>query len=303
MKQFVPMLARYAGIDDQALLENDVRLHLLLEDLVNDDRIAEHLLFKGGTSLIKCHLHYPRFSTDIDFTWDHPDAWHEMGTNELRRTLRPIQRDLLDIIEEHADAHGLSFDPESPEDVQYGQSNKLMTIILHYETLGGIPRILKLQFNFLEHLLYEPQHAQAHSLLADDIPDELAVLDSQFPDRYATPVAVRTYDPRELLAEKGRAVLTRQATKVRDVLDLFLIETELGHPVADHEGDILEKTSAAVDRAQRYEEQLDLVDERFQALIEDDVEPLLLEPIDEAAFEEHRRHVVDVLDRVADKLA
>lgn len=45
------MLARYAGVDDQALLENDVRLHLLLEDLANDERIAEHPLFKGGASL------------------------------------------------------------------------------------------------------------------------------------------------------------------------------------------------------------------------------------------------------------
>lgn len=302
MKAFIPMLARHAGIDDLALLENDVRLHLLLKDLVNDGRIADGLLFKGGTSLIKCYLHYPRFSTDLDFTWDHPESWHEKGTNALRRTLRPIQRNLLEVISEHASAHGFMFDSGTPKDVRYGQSNKLMTLILRYQTLGGLPRILKLQFNFLEPLLYPPQARQARSLLAEETPEALAVLDSELPDRYATPVTVRCYDPREILAEKGRAVLTRQATKVRDVLDLFLIETKLGYKLEDHEEDILRKTNAAVDRAERYEEQLDLVDERFRALLEEDVGPLLLKPIDEAGFEAHRRHVVDVLGRVAGEL-
>ena len=61
LRTFLPALARYAGIADQDLLEKDVRLHFLLEGLVQDPSVGEDLVFKGGTCLIKCYLDYPRF--------------------------------------------------------------------------------------------------------------------------------------------------------------------------------------------------------------------------------------------------
>ena len=69
LKGFVPALAKYTGIQNQELLEKDVRLHLLLTALAGDDRLHEHLLFKRGNCLIKCFLGYWRFSEDLDFTW------------------------------------------------------------------------------------------------------------------------------------------------------------------------------------------------------------------------------------------
>lgn len=302
MKDFVPMLAEHADVDDRELLENDVRLHLLLEALFSDDRAGDRLLFKGGTCLIKCHLDYPRFSTDLDFTWHHPDDWLEMGTNELRRTVRPLQRDLVDAIREHVSAQGLPAEDGDSFEVQYGQSNKVLTVVILYETETGISRMLKLTFNFLEPLRYEPETVEARSLLGGGVPDALKVLDSETADRYAAPVPVHAYDPREILAEKGRAILTREATKVRDVLDLYLLEDRLDLPVEDHADDIQAKTQHAVERADRYARELERADERFPALLEDDPGPLLLEEIDREAFDKHRRRAVDTLRGIRDRI-
>lgn len=68
MISFLPMLAQHLGVKDQELLEKDVRLHSLLGAIARDPSVGPHLVFKGGTCLIKCFLDYPRFSSDLDFT-------------------------------------------------------------------------------------------------------------------------------------------------------------------------------------------------------------------------------------------
>lgn len=66
MMALIPMLSEHLGVKDQELLEKDVRLHALLGSLARDPTFGSHLVFKGGTCLIKCYLDYPRFSTDLD---------------------------------------------------------------------------------------------------------------------------------------------------------------------------------------------------------------------------------------------
>jgi predicted nucleotidyltransferase component of viral defense system len=72
VRTLVPMLAEQLNIPDQPLIEKDVRLHLLLGRLTRDRRFGPHVAFKGGTCLIKCYWDYPRFRTDLDFTWVDP---------------------------------------------------------------------------------------------------------------------------------------------------------------------------------------------------------------------------------------
>lgn len=98
MRSFVPMLAEHLGVRDHGLLEKDVRLHLLLGSLTRDPMCGPHLVFKGGTCLIKCYLDYPRFSTDLDFTW--VDAatvrpsvkWDKGACRDVRPTQRELQK-------------------------------------------------------------------------------------------------------------------------------------------------------------------------------------------------------------------
>lgn len=65
MKDFVEVLGRELGIQDEVLLEQDVRLHQVLHHFTQESSIKDNLLFKGGTCLIKCHLDYLRFSVDL----------------------------------------------------------------------------------------------------------------------------------------------------------------------------------------------------------------------------------------------
>lgn len=300
MKVFVPMLAAHAGIADQDLLEKDVRLHLLLDALATDGAIGPRLIFKGGTCLIKCYLDYPRFSTDLDFTWRPVPAWDAPGTKELRRVLRPPQRTLIDRMTEHATAHGLAFDPA--RDIQYGQSNRMMTALLRYESIARLPGLLKVQVNFAESLLYPSQPREARGLLGTTLPAAMNLLDGDLPSRYARPVSIEAYDAREILAEKGRAILTRQAAKTRDLVDLFLLETGLGLRIEDHVDAIGTKTRTAIERAQRYRAHMELAKGRFDLLKEEDVRPLLLKPLNEAAFQAYRERALSVLADVAKRV-
>lgn len=58
--------ADYFGIEE-ALVEKDYYVTLFLNEL---NKRVPHLLFKGGTSLSKCHKIIDRFSEDIDLTLD-----------------------------------------------------------------------------------------------------------------------------------------------------------------------------------------------------------------------------------------
>ena len=80
--------ADYYGIEE-ALVEKDYYVSLFLDRL--KDRVP-HLLFKGGTSLSKCHKIIDRFSEDIDLTLD-----AEHSTQGPRKHLKD---DILAVLDE-----------------------------------------------------------------------------------------------------------------------------------------------------------------------------------------------------------
>jgi predicted nucleotidyltransferase component of viral defense system len=289
------MLAEHLGIPDQELLEKDVRLHLLLGSLARDPNLGPHLAFKGGTCLIKCYLDYPRFSTDLDFTWvdSDPNARASAGTNAFRRAVRPTQREVETWFQTWANENGYRAD--HPETFRYGHNNRMMTVNLRYPTPSSTNGVIKVQLNFEDPLLFPTAPARARSLLTGPLPTKFLLLEGTLATKYATPVAVTAYDPREILVEKCRAILTRTAAKSRDLVDLFLLERDRGLRVEDHTAGILEKTRRAVEGSLRYREQADGFDEREALLLEEDVTPLLLKPIDMKAFQKHRERVVRFL--------
>jgi predicted nucleotidyltransferase component of viral defense system len=295
VRNLVPMLAEHLNITDQELLEKDVRLHLLLGSLARDTRFGPHLAFKGGTCLIKCYLDYPRFSTDLDFTWLDPDpsARSSFGTNAFRRGVRPTQRELETWFQTWAGVSGYRAD--HPETFQYGRSNVMMTAKLRYTTPSSTEGLIKVQLNFEDPLLFPPAPGRARSLLTGPLPPKFLLLERTLASDYATPVAVTAYDPREILVEKCRAILTRTAAKSRDLVDLFLLERDRGLRVEDHISGILDKARRAVEGASRYRRQAERFGEREALLLEEDVTPLLLKPINMKAFQRHRERVVHFL--------
>ncbi len=292
MISFIPMLARHLGLNDQDLLEQDVRLHSLLAACVGDPALGPHLVFKGGTCLIKCYLDYPRFSSDLDFAWidaSSPERGSE-GSHAFRRRIRPTQRQIEAWFRELAGSRGYRAEPG--ESFRYGRSNRMMTITLRYDRVHGEAGLMKLQLNFEEPLIFPTVLAEARSLLRGRRPAEFNLLAGDPATSYAKPIPVTAYDPREILVEKCRALLTRTAAKSRDLVDLFLLETRKGLRVEEHGTAIVEKTRYAIIGAARYRAQATSFDEREALLLEEDVRPLLLKPIDLAAFDSYRKRVI-----------
>ena len=295
MMAFVPMLAEHLGVKDQELLEKDVRLHALLGNLVRDPRFGSHLAFKGGTCLIKCYLDYPRFSTDLDFTWitDPGSGSVPMGTKAFRRGIRPTQRTLERWFREWVGPQG--YRVENPEFFRYGRSNRMMTVNLRYPSPAATNGLVKVQLNFEDPLLYPTVLTEARSLLRGTVPPAFRLLEGDPAAVYSASIPVTAYDPREILVEKCRAILTRTAAKSRDLVDLFLLERDRGLRVERHEVQIVEKTRRAVQGVLRYRKQAEQFDEREALLLEEDVRPLLLKAIDMEVFQKHRERVVPFL--------
>jgi hypothetical protein len=295
MMAFIPMLSEHLGVKDQELLERDVRLHALLGSLARDPTFASHLAFKGGTCLIKCYLDYPRFSTDLDFTWlsGAVEARNGHGTQRLRRQIRPAQRILEAWLKDWAMREGYS--SEDPRFFNYGRSNRMMTANLRYSSASANDGFMKVQINFEEPLLYPTVSAKARSLLRGTIPAAFRLLEGNPAIGYATVLPVTAYDPKEILVEKCRAILTRTAAKSRDLVDLFLLERDRGLRVENYEAGVVEKTRRSVQGSARYRTQARSFDERETLLLEEDVRPLLLKPIDVDAFQRHRERVIPFL--------
>lgn len=87
-EQAVRSTSRYFGVEP-ALVEKDYFVTLVLEK-INEN--APGLLFKGGTSLSKCHKIIDRFSEDIDLTLD-----EEHFTQGQRQKLKYI---IIDVCKE-----------------------------------------------------------------------------------------------------------------------------------------------------------------------------------------------------------
>ena len=171
----------------------------------------------------------------------------------------------------------------------------MMTVNLQYPSQSETTGLIKVQLNFDESLAFPTVGAQANSLLRGAIPAKFRLLEGDPAVSYATPLPVLAYDPREILIEKCRAILTRTAPKWRDLVDLYLLEKDLKLRVEDFRPEIVNKARRAVRAVTRYREQAQTYNARQAALLEEDVRPLLLKPIDHAAFQVYRERVVGFL--------
>lgn len=307
LKAYVPALLKETKRIERApkpvrqdLLEKDILLHLLLQQIATDKEAAGKLLFKGGTCLIKAYLDYPRFSVDLDFTWADASAWIDAPIKKVRDLSREARHATVRALERACDSVGLS---RTKEWIVWGRESEQLTATATYQDIAGFEGTIKFQVNFTEPLLYAPPRTQAHSLLRSDTPAALMLLNEPLTKAYARPVDVVAYDAREIVAEKGRAILTRQAAKVRDVLDLYFIEQQHGIRLDSHLADVEKKTRFILERASRYGEHMDVRNARFEALIQEDVKPLLLRPIDMDEFDAFRKRTIATLDELANRLA
>jgi predicted nucleotidyltransferase component of viral defense system len=222
---FVNEVARVLNIKRRDLIEKDIILHQMLSDLSQDPFFAENFLFKGGTCLIKCYFGYARFSEDIDFTWKDQSAFSKMSGKKIRSQLSEIIDKTGRVFEGIAKKRGFDFKcvKSNPDYVELGGSDKTCTLKIWYDSeILGRRSFVKVQINFVEQMCFSPTKGQLSGLLTGKH-EQLKAL---FPDEtaeYSKKILFDVYDIREILSEKVRALLTREGTKARDFVDVYLI--------------------------------------------------------------------------------
>ncbi len=184
-----------------------------------------------------------------------------------------------------------------PEKIDWGSSSRMGTAHLDYKRLSGEPDSIKIQVNFIEPLVYETQPRQVRTLISAAEPKALQLLDDDDTVAYRSSYSVQCYDPKEIAAEKCRAILTRKAAKGRDVLDLFLLERDLGIRVEPLEGVVRAKLELVLSFGDKYADNLDLAARNMARLVEWDVKVVALKSVDEEAFSAYRTQLIAFLQR------
>lgn len=215
------------GIERRDLLEKDIILHRVLRGLLAAPWFREGYLFKGGTCLIKCFLGYYRFSEDLDFTYRDQDEFDGLSAKEIRRRLSSVIDRLGGLLEDVAGIEGLEFkcDKTDKRFVELGGSNRFCTFKLWYRSVDGVDSFVKVQFNFVELLCFPHPRVKAGNVMGESGGEIVAL----YPEAaaYFEELDLWSYDPKEILCEKVRALLTRRGVKARDYVDLFMLSEKL----------------------------------------------------------------------------
>jgi predicted nucleotidyltransferase component of viral defense system len=286
---FVNEVARVLNIKRRDLVEKDLILHQILTDLSQDKFFADNFLFKGGTCLIKCYFGYVRFSEDIDFTWKDQTAFNKLSGMKIRSQLSKVIDKTGSVLETIAQKRGLDFKcvKSNTDYVELGGSDKTCTLKIWYDSeILGRRSFVKVQINFVEQICFSPAMAQLSGLLTG----KHEGLKALFPDEtaeYSKKIPFGVYDIREILCEKVRALLTREGTKARDFLDVYLMWKRFGIKPEDEEKCIVSKIAFSLKLYAKYRDHL----KQKVALLDSGKlfdwgaeKELLLSDIDEADF-------------------
>lgn len=279
-KKFIDYIVEKLDIKLTELVEKDIILHSLLIRLSKNNYFRKNFAFKGGTCLIKCYLGYYRFSEDLDFSWINQKIFKNKSGKEIRKKLSLEIDKLLILLKEVSDELGLEFkvDKRNQKYTEIGGSNKFVTFKLWYDSaILKSKQFLKIQINFVELFKYKIKERRTKSLI-EYYTKEMGFL---FPEySYLTlNLKIKSYDIREILVEKIRAILTRRGIKLRDFVDVFLITKKIRKNANSFEKEVIEKTRFML----KYEKYLQNLKEKNSTHFKfgaSDEQKLLIKPLD-----------------------
>jgi predicted nucleotidyltransferase component of viral defense system len=246
-REIIDFIVRKKGIKNIELLEKDLLLTQLLYYLSKEKIFFDNYAFKGGTCLIKCYLGYYRFSEDMDFTYVKQDKFEGKSQKKIREIISSKIDSIADTLEKLAKEVGLRFKAEkhNKEYFQYGGSNAFVTFKLWYKSeVAERETFIKVQINHIEKLDYPIKEIKAKSVISNDIKEEFALQFSKDAEMLVEPINIKTYDLKEILVEKIRAILTRRGVKARDFIDVYKILKEDNVKLSSLSGKIIDKTEA-----------------------------------------------------------
>ncbi len=277
-------------------IEKDYLLSLFLSnwrELREQRELAslDDLIFKGGTLLMRNHLAYSRISEDLDFTHKKCEEIHKMGQNKRISTIRnliiPILRDIKKICD-HA-----GFDFEIKRDnttyiTAYHHKAVYSTSIYRISEITNLPIRIKIEINFVEHLQYPVVMQTIRPIVAND-----TVLTSI--GYNLVPLRLSCYALEEIVLEKYRAILTRDAPMQRDIYDLYLINKKELDVFAIDETKIYKKIESGILATSHLDRNLSnnckqLLEKGFLDS-EDDITLLILSPVDMVQYEKFKQQL------------
>jgi len=244
MKEFIDELSKRFNVERKDLLEKDIIIHKILLDLSKDDFFSKNLAFKGGTCLIKYHLGYYRFSEDIDFTWIDQSKFRDKSRKEIRKIISGLNDKIGELLLEIAKNRGLDFvmEKENKNFIEFGGGSKFVTFKVWYDSVILNHRsFIKIQINFVENIIFTISKKGSNYLLSGKEDEELELLYEDDYKEYIKKISLFTYDVKEILCEKIRAILTRRGLKARDFVDVFFITKNYEFSVEDFKDEIIDK--------------------------------------------------------------
>jgi predicted nucleotidyltransferase component of viral defense system len=295
-------ISKTLGISRNELIEKDIIIHEILTDLSKTDFFTKNYFFKGGTCLIKSYLGYYRFSEDMDFTWKDQQIFKNKSQGQTRDYLSNIIDETGKLLEEIALKRNLDFQCKkgNRDYVELGGSNKRCTFkIFHDSEVTKKRSFIKFQINYVEKICFPSQKQPLFSLMKGK-DEKLRLLFSEHDD-YFESIDFEVYDKNEILCEKIRAILTRQATKARDFLDVYLLCKKYTIDISKLEKEISEKLTLALEMYERYEEcikQKAIEIESGNLFEWGDEQNLLLEKINEDDFYAFNKKLVKFLNKI-----
>ncbi len=292
MRGFFEAIDKLGRSTRSHILEKDYHLHRVLDKISNDSYLRERLVFKGGTGLIKAYLGYYRFSEDLDFTWRDRGIWEGKSPSQARNDCSTEIDRLLEIFRRIADDLGLSFtgDKGNRDEVSIGGGGRMPRFFLGYDSeILHMPSKIKIEINFVERTLYPFHENRLASYIKDLDSDEIRFLFGELYDEYTRPVSIECYDPREIFVEKCRASMTRIACKLRDIIDIYMLEERYRYKITEYKREIMEKTGFMVDLYRKYRENIEHMTLRPQEEINDEELKLLVIPVPDDLMENIER--------------
>ena len=254
-KEIIDLIVNNTGIIQRELIEKDIILHRILMELSSHKYFLKNYAFKGGTCLLKCYLHYYRFSEDLDFTYINQKEFEGKSEKQIRKILSEKISLILELLENISMKMGLDFKAVKSDRkyIEFGGSNKQSTFKLWY-TLEGSSKetFIKVQINFLEKMNYPIIKKKAENVFFGKFHNREAefLLPEDSKWILKTP-ELKCYDLREILIEKVRAVLTRRGIKMRDYIDVYMIEKKEKLYVEDFKVQIKDKIKNAI-KSEKY---------------------------------------------------
>ncbi len=240
------------------IIEKDYHLHRLLHSISEDEYLGKRLAFKGGTCLVKAYTGYFRFSEDIDFTWKDASIWEDRNPRQARRLCSAEVDNVLVRLKGIANGAGLTFkgDKTDRNEVMIGSGGRMARFYMRYGSrVMRIPAMVKVEVNFVDRTLYPFQERELGSLLAGHESPEMEFLFGDHYNAFSAPVTMDCYSPEEIFTDKCRAVMTRRTYKLRDILDIRMLEEGFGCTVDGLKGPIIEKTRFMIDLYEKYREE------------------------------------------------